>query len=134
MSLEIERKTGTASGLLSWRHRHRPLPSSWSGHSPEEEPKKMSGNVSATSVAEWMAAQLEQSDHLFQETVAQEIVARFGKEFIYLNANGNLGVRKNVLTAFKKLTGDAVVWEGRARIWRKRTDNDKPAATTTIRP
>ena len=65
----------------------------------------MSGAASATSVAKWMATQLEQSDHLFQETVAQEIVARFGKEFTYVNANGNLGVRKSVLTAFKKLRG-----------------------------
>jgi hypothetical protein len=80
----------------------------------------MSGDASATSVAEWMAAQLEHSDHLFQETVVQDIVARFGKEFTYVNANGSLGIRKNVLAAFKKLTGDAVVWERRTRVWRKR--------------
>jgi hypothetical protein len=57
---------------------------------------------------------------LFQETVARDIVARFGKEFTYVNANGSLGIRKNVLAAFKKLTGDTVVWERRTRVWRKR--------------
>jgi Family of unknown function (DUF6953) len=92
----------------------------------------MSDAASATSVAKWMATQLEQSDHLFQETVAQEIVARFGKEFTYVNANGNLGIRKSVLTAFKKMTGDAVVWERRTRIWRKRADYDKPGGATKI--
>jgi hypothetical protein len=78
------------------------------------------GGASAMSVAVWMAAQLEQSDHLFQETVAHDIVARFGKEFTYVNANGNLGIRKNVLAAFKKLTRDTAIWERRTRVWRKR--------------
>jgi hypothetical protein len=78
--------------------------------------------TSATSVAKWMAAQLEQSDHLFQETVAREIVSRFGGEFTYVNAKGLLGIRKSVLAAFKKLTGDKVVWERGTRVWRKRAD------------
>jgi hypothetical protein len=76
--------------------------------------------ASATSVARWMAAQLSQSDHLFQETVARDIVSRFGGEFTYVNAKGGLGIRKSVLAAFKKLAGDQVVWERRSRVWRKR--------------
>jgi hypothetical protein len=87
----------------------------------------MRGDANATSVAEWMAAQLEQSDHLFQETVARDIEARFGKEFTYVDSNGNLGIRKNVLAAFKKLTGNTVVWERHNRVWQKRTDYGRSA-------
>jgi hypothetical protein len=73
---------------------------------PTNEKEEMSGDANATSVAEWMAAQLEQSYHLFQETVARDIAVRFGKEFTYVDANGNLRLRKNVLAAFKKRTGN----------------------------
>jgi Family of unknown function (DUF6953) len=97
---------------------------------PTNEKEEMSGDANATSVAEWMAAQLEQSDHLFQETVARDIAVRFGKEFTYVDANGNLGLRKNVLAAFKKRTGNTVVWERRTRVWRKRTGYDRPPKQT----
>jgi hypothetical protein len=69
-----------------------------------------------------MAVQLDQSDHLFQETVARDIVSRFGGEYTYVNAKGALGIRKSVLAAFKKLTGNKVVWERRTRVWRKCID------------
>ena len=85
-------------------------------------PQTINRDVSATTVAKWMADKLAQSDYLFQETIALEIASRFGKEFTYPNANGNLAIRKSVRDAFRKLVGPTVVWDRRTQSWRKRTD------------
>ena len=86
---------------------------------------KMNRDVSTRTVAKWMADKLAQSDCLFQETIALEIASRFGKEFTYPNANGNLAIRKSVRVAFRKLAGRTVVWDRRTKIWRKRADLPK---------
>jgi hypothetical protein len=50
----------------------------------------------------------------------------FGKEFLHENENGNWAINKDVLAAFRKLTGDSVVWDRSYREWRKRLSSDKP--------
>jgi hypothetical protein len=51
---------------------------------------------------------------------------RFGEEFVYENENGNYGIDKKVLKAFRDLTEKSVVWERGSRMWRKREKYDGP--------
>jgi hypothetical protein len=74
----------------------------------------------AKQVAEWMSKQFKQDCYLYQETVVYEIAEKFGEEFTYENANGNLAIRKDVLSSFRTLTQDSVIWERGERRWRKR--------------
>jgi hypothetical protein len=67
------------------------------------------------------------SKELWQQDAVVQIGKEFGedgKEFLYENANGNLAIKKNVLTEFRKLTHDTVVWERRSRYWRMRKPSD----------
>ena len=64
---------------------------------------------------------------LYQESAVYDIAQKFGKEFTYDNENGNLAIRKDVLTIFRKLTKDSVVWERGERYWRPRQKFDDPS-------
>ena len=57
--------------------------------------------------------------------IPYEIARRFGEEFTYHNENGNLAIDRRVLKAFRKLTGDSVVWERGERLWRRREGYDQ---------
>jgi hypothetical protein len=78
---------------------------------------------STEDVAKWMFEQLEnsRSKELDQQDAAYKIGKLFGAEFVYRNANGNPAIDKEVLTEFRKLTRDSVVWGRGGRYWRKRT-------------
>jgi hypothetical protein len=91
-------------------------------------------DISPKLVAEWMAGRLEHDDILHQADAAREIAGRFGAEFTYLNENGNLAINKRVLKAFRKVTGDAVIWDRRRFYWRMRTDRDAPGRATPAMP
>lgn len=77
-------------------------------------------------VAEWMVSQLDKLPELYQEDAAFRIMAKFGKEFVYDNENGNPAINRDVLNLFRKLTAETVVWERGTRLWRKRAKLDEP--------
>lgn len=77
-------------------------------------------------VAEWMLSELQLVKFLYQETVVYDIQSNFGEDFTYYNDSGNLAIGKKVLAAFKKLTGDSVIWERGERMWRFREKHDEP--------
>ena len=78
-----------------------------------------------TDVAEWMLAEFERSKgYLDQEDVVYRIQKRSGERFVYQNQNGNLAVGRAVLTEFRKLTEEFVVWERGERVWRRREKHD----------
>lgn len=77
-------------------------------------------------VASWMLAKLNRETYLYQDEAADGIQHEFGGEFVYENENGNLAISPEVLKAFKKLSGDDVVWERRSKMWRKREEYDEP--------
>lgn len=77
-------------------------------------------------VAAWMLEDLLQKKFLYQEQVAWDIQKRFGKSFVYDNANGNLAISKSVLKKFNELTKERVVWSRGERYWRARIPTDKP--------
>lgn len=86
--------------------------------------------TTAREVAEWMAAELEHVESLYQEEAVYRIAAKFGSDFVYQNENGNLAIDRGVLHAFRKLTDDSVVWEKTERCWRKRIPSDPPGRRT----
>jgi hypothetical protein len=46
--------------------------------------------------------------------------------FTHINENGNMAIRRDVLVAFQRLSGDSVIWERGERMWRKRQSYDEP--------
>jgi hypothetical protein len=91
-----------------------------------EEGRMESISKTPEEVAKWMLEQLETETYIHQETIVYEIAEKFGKQFTYDNANGNLAIQRAVLTAFMKLSKDSVVWERENRRWRKREPGDDP--------
>lgn len=87
--------------------------------------EELAKKATAHHVAEFMAAELERRKFLDQELVVQQIIKKFGREFTGTNANGNPSINKDVLSAFNKLTPDAI-WSRGERLWRARQPYDKP--------
>jgi len=77
-------------------------------------------------VAKWMLEELHRVKYLYQETVVYDISSKFGEQFTYINDNGNPAIDRKVLAAFRKLTGDSVIWERGERMWRFREKYDEP--------
>jgi hypothetical protein len=77
-------------------------------------------------VAQWMLDELKRVKYLYQETVVYDISSKFGEQFTYYNDSGNPAIDKKVLSAFRKLTGDVVIWERGQRMWRFRENYDEP--------
>ena len=75
-------------------------------------------------VAEWMKAEFESGEMLYQNSAVYEIEERFGEEFVYYNENGNPAINRKVLAEFRKITPDAV-WSKQGRYWRRREDYDE---------
>ena len=86
----------------------------------------MAGESTTQDVAEWMLSKLDKQPLLYQEVVVYEIERRFGAEFTYINNNGNIAITRGVLDAFRRLTGDDVVWVLSDRYWRRRQPGDEP--------
>jgi hypothetical protein len=77
-------------------------------------------------IARWMLEKLDAVPFgLYQNQIVYEIAQRFGSGFTYHNANGNLAISKPVLAAFRRLSGDDVVWSRGERCWRRRTAWDR---------
>lgn len=77
-------------------------------------------------VAQWMLDELGRTKYLYQETVVYDIASKFGESFTYYNDYGNSAIDKKVLAAFRKLTGDSVIWDRGERMWRFRENYDEP--------
>lgn len=72
-----------------------------------------------------MLDELRRTNTLYQEDVVFAIEEKFGEPFFYLNDAGNPAIAKSVLSAFRKLTEDTVVWERGERAWRMREPHDE---------
>jgi len=81
--------------------------------------------ATATDAAQWMLAQVRAEGILYQQVAVYEIMEQFGDEFIYYNANGNPAIVKDVLSEFRRLTGDSVVCSRSDRCWRLREEHDE---------
>jgi|SRR5580700_7613679 hypothetical protein len=82
--------------------------------------------ATADAVAGWMLKELEKQDGvLHQDDAVSNIADLFGERFVYENDLGNACIAKQVLAAFRKLTGDSVVWSRGERLWRLRESGDE---------
>ena len=73
-----------------------------------------------------MLEELSKVQYLYQQDAVYAIESKFGPAFIYINDAGNPAIDRKVLAAFKKLTGESVIWERGERLWRKREQYDEP--------
>ena len=81
-------------------------------------------NTTTEYVAQWMLEELHRVKYLYQQDAVFAIETKFGGPFFYINEAGNPAIDKKVLSAFKKMTGDTVVWERGERVWRMREEYD----------
>jgi len=78
-----------------------------------------------------MLSTIKRDGDLYQDVAVNDIVTKFGGEFTYENDSGNLAISKKVLSAFRKLTEEIVVWEQGERRWRMRDISDAPGRRQT---
>ena len=71
-----------------------------------------------------MHLKVENEGFLYQDLVIGEIALTFGDCFTYINENGNAAIAKPVLSAFRKLSSNTVVWDKGERASRKRIESD----------
>lgn len=74
--------------------------------------------------AQWMVAELARVRWLDQEMVAYHL-QQYAPDLVFINENGNLGIKRSVLDAFNRAT-PGVVWSRSERQWREREPYDTP--------
>jgi hypothetical protein len=82
--------------------------------------------ITASDVAEWMLSVIQEQGELTQNNAFYEINKRFGNKFTSISNNGIPSVGGGVLTAFRKISEDEVIWERGDKKWRKREFYDAP--------
>lgn len=80
----------------------------------------------ANDVAAWMLSVIQEHGELTQNNAFYEIGKRFGSGFITVTNSGSPSISRSVLTAFKKLSDELVIWERGDKKWRKREFYDAP--------
>lgn len=82
--------------------------------------------ITTHDVAAWMLSVIEDTGELTQNNAYYEINKRFGSSFTTVTNSGSPSIKGGVLTAFKNMTEDTVVWERGEKKWRKREFYDAP--------
>jgi hypothetical protein len=81
--------------------------------------------MTSDEAAGWMLRQFDAKRFLYQEEAASHLLHLHDRQLAYYDGSGNVCVGKKVLTAFNKLTPDAV-YERTAKFWRDRLPSDQP--------
>lgn len=91
-------------------------------------PQEQTSPKQATSadVAQWMLSAIEERGELTQNSAFYEINKQFGSGFTTISNSGIPSIKGGVLTAFKKISEDTIVWERGEKKWRKREFYDAP--------
>ncbi|WP_416664819.1 DUF6953 family protein [Acinetobacter calcoaceticus] len=76
-------------------------------------------------VVDWMKKKLSLDGCLYQDDVVDYLVKNQYYDLLKENADGNLAIATNLLTAFKKTTIDDIVWVKPDRYWRFRVPEDE---------
>jgi hypothetical protein len=82
--------------------------------------------IDVSAAAQWMPAQINKDACIYQDDVVDYLVKCNAEKLLRENADGNLVVGTQLLTAFKKLTETNVVWVKPDRYWRFRVREDEP--------
>ncbi len=80
-------------------------------------------NDKINEIAQWLYKKVKTEYYLYQEFVVVEIMKKYGKEYLYINQNGNYAINKDVLKQFRKISQD-VVWLRGERCWKIREKHD----------
>jgi hypothetical protein len=84
------------------------------------------GKIAPTDVAQWMLSVIQEQGELSQNNAFYEINKQFGSGFTTISNSGSPSISRGVLTAFKKISDDVVIWERGDKKWRKREFYDAP--------
>lgn len=76
-------------------------------------------------VAAWMLLQIKREGCIYQDDVVDYLVKSKREDLLTENADGNQALGKPVLSAFRKLTEETVVWVKPDRYWRWRVTEDE---------
>lgn len=82
--------------------------------------------LKAADVAAWMLQAVEERGELTQNAAYYEINKQFGSNFTTVTNSGSPSIKGSVLTAFKGISEDTIVWERGEKKWRKREFYDGP--------
>jgi hypothetical protein len=80
----------------------------------------------AMGVAEFMVTYVHEHPVMYSDMIAQLILRHFGEAFVAREEAGAVGPSLEVLTAFKRVAKDEVVWATHSRFWRLRQPSDGP--------
>lgn len=75
-------------------------------------------------IAAFMLERLKREKYLYQEIIVCDIENIFGKDYVYVNDNGNLAIHTEILKSFRRQTKGQVVWERGEKLWRFRESFD----------
>ncbi|CAB3863648.1 hypothetical protein LMG26689_02623 [Achromobacter animicus] len=79
----------------------------------------------ATMAARWMLEMLRRDGCVYQDDTVDMLTNVGAEELLRENLDGNMVLGNEVLSAFKKISADAV-WIKPDRYWRWRVDEDEP--------
>jgi len=82
--------------------------------------------TTTTDVAEWMLSVIQEQGELTQNNAYYYINKQFGTGFTTVTNSGSPSIKGSVLTAFKKISAESVIWERGDKKWRKREFYDGP--------
>jgi hypothetical protein len=77
-------------------------------------------------VAEWMLSAVLEHEELTQNDAFYQINKQFGSVFTTITNGGSPSIKGGVLSAFKAISEDTIVWERGEKKWRKRAFYDGP--------
>lgn len=77
-------------------------------------------------VAQWMLSIIQEQGELSQNNAFYEINKKFGGSFTTISNSGSPSIGGSVLSAFRKISDDIVIWERGDKKWRKREFFDEP--------
>jgi hypothetical protein len=83
--------------------------------------------MNAEEVSIWMRTQLDRDGCLYQDDVVDHLVKANADSLLRENNDGNLVLERKLLTVFRKLTQDDVVWVKSDKYWRFRVLEDEPS-------
>lgn len=79
----------------------------------------------AIATAKWMQAQIDREGCIYQDDVVDHLVKAGLVALLRENADGNLVVTTALLSAFRKLNAETVVWVKPDFYWRTRVAEDE---------
>jgi hypothetical protein len=82
--------------------------------------------MDAATASSWMKAQLDKDGCLYQDDIVDYLVKSGADPLLRENSDGNLVLERKLLSAFKKLTPENVVWVKPDKYWRFRVPEDEP--------